>query len=623
MVTGIIEDLPQNTHLQFDCILSYVITDEPEWMSGWHALATPALTYIKLKPGIYFDEFEELIRDVPYTYIGEQLDEMGATYSNFLQPVKDIHLYSLAVDGQKPSRSLIYVYVFSAVGLLILLIACMNFMNLSTARSTNRSCEVGIRKVAGAHRSQLMRQFMGESLITFCIALVIALIMVGLLLPVYNNIAGTQFNTSTLMQPPIILSVIGLTILVGIGAGIYPAFVLSAFRPILVLKGSHKAGSRSVNMRKILVVGQFAISITLIVATLIVYRQLHFMKNQPLGFEKEQKLVLTLSGWDIIEDNFDQVKNEFLQHPSITGATATSGVPGTFINRLWIYPSEEKPENGQTPRILRCDQDFISAYDIGILAGRPFQKEMGTDRLSGNFIINEAAVTSFGWNSPEEAVDRQIMIGNRRDKYKVIGVVENFHWSGLQNAIEPMVLRFSSTFRYITLKVNTKNLPETVAFVEKKYDELFPNQVFEHFFVDTHFDRQYNFEERLGRIFRIFTFLGICIACLGLFAMATFTAQQRTKEIGIRKILGASVPSLVQLFSREFILLVAISNIVAWPIAYWAGVQWLRNFAYRISIEWWMFALAGTLATGIALLTVSAQAIKASHANPVDSLRYE
>ena len=592
-------------------------------MSGWHALDTPALTYIKLKTGVHPGAFEELIRDVPYTYIGEQLDEMGATYTNFLQPVRDIHLYSLSDDGQKPSRSLIYVYIFSAVGLVILLIACMNFMNLSTARSTTRSCEVGIRKVAGAHRNQLIRQFMGESLITFCIALMIALLMVGLLLPVYNNIAGSQFNTSILLHPAIIFSVIGLTVLVGIGAGMYPAFVLSAFRPITVLRGSHKTDSRSLNMRKMLLIGQFTISITLMVTTFIVYRQLHYMKNQSLGFAKEQKLVLTLSGWDIIEDNFDQVKNEFLQYPSITGATATSGVPGTFINRLWIYPSEEEPENGQTPRILRCDQDFISVYDIGILAGRPFQKEMGTDRLSGNFIINEAAVTSFGWNSPYEAVDRQIMIGDRRAKYRVIGVVENFHWFGLQNLIEPMVLRFSSTFRYITLNVDTKNLPETLVFVEKKYNELFPNQVFDHFFVDTNFDRQYNFEERLGRIFRVFTFLGIFIACLGLFGMAAFLAQQRTKEIGIRKILGASVLSLVQLFSREFILLVAISNIVAWPIAYYAGAKWLQNFAYRTSIDWLTFILAGALAIGIALLTVSFQSIKASLANPVDSLRYE
>lgn len=623
MVTGIVENPPQNSHLQFDCVLSYKITDEPEWMSGWHALATPALTYIKLKSGIHPDEFEELIRDVPYTYIGEQLDEMGTEYTNFLQPIRDIHLYSLSDAGKKPSRSLIYVYIFSAVGVLILLIACMNFMNLSTARSANRSCEVGIRKVVGAHRGQLIRQFVGESLIITFIALMVAVTTARLMLPLYNKLAGVQFTSSTLVQPVTILSLLTLTLLVGIGAGTYPAFFLSAFRPVSVLKGSDRTGSRALMMRKILVVSQFSISIMLIIATLIVYRQLHYMRNQSLGFEKEQKLVLTLSGWDIIEDNFDQVKNEFLQHPSLTAATAASGVPGKFINRLWIYPSEEEPENGQTPRILRCDQDFISVYGIQMLAGRSFQKEMGTDKLSGNFIINEAAVTSFGWNSPEEAVDKQIMIGTRRAKYQVIGVVENFHWLGLQNTIEPMVLRFVPIFRYITLNVNTKNLPETLVFVEKKYNELFPNQVFDHFFVDTNFDRQYNFEERLGRIFRIFTFLGIFIACLGLFGMAAFLAQQRTKEIGIRKILGASVPSLVQLFSREFILLVAISNIVAWPIAYYAGAKWLQNFAYRTSIDWLTFILAGALAIGIALLTVSSQSIKASLANPVDSLRYE
>jgi putative ABC transport system permease protein len=622
-VAGIVRNPPRNTHLQFECLLSYTITDEPEWMSGWHALATPALTYLKLKPGINPDEFEKLILNAPQTYIGEQLDELGARYTNFLQPVRDIHLYSLSAEGRKPSRNLIYACIFSIAGALILLIASMNFMNLSTARSATRSCEVGIRKVVGAHRHQLVRQFLGESLVTSMVSLLIAIMIAILTFPFYNDLAGTGYTAVTLFQPDIILGLLAIVLLVGTIAGTYPALFLSAFKPVSIFKGTLGAGSRSFVMRRILVISQFAISTILIVSTLIVYRQLHYMRSRPLGFEKDQKLVLTLSGWDIIEDNYDQVKDEFLQHPSITEATASSGVPGKFINRLWMYPSVEELDNGQTPMILRCDQDFTSVYGIKMAAGRPFRKEMGTDRLSGDFIINEAAVRSFGWDSPEESIDRQIMIGSQRSKYTVIGVVEDFHWYGLQNAIEPMVLRFVSTFRYITLNVQTENLPETLTFVEEKYNELFPNQVFEYFFVDTEFDRQYGFEERLGRIFRLFTFLGICIACLGLFGMATFMAQQRTKEIGIRKILGASVPNLVQLFSREFILLVAISNIIAWPIAYYAGRTWLQNFAYRVSLDWWIFILAGLLATGISLCTAGVQSMKVSLANPVDSLRYE
>ncbi|UCE18452.1 MAG: ABC transporter permease [Gemmatimonadota bacterium] len=623
MVTGIAENPPHNTHLQLDLFLSYTIADEPEWMSGWHALATPAFTYIKVKPGIHPDEFEDLIRHVPQTYIGEQLEEMGAEYTNFLQPVRDIHLYSLSAQGKRPARSLIYTYIFSVVGVLILLIAGMNFMNLSTARSANRSSEVGIRKVVGAHRGQLVGQFLGESLVTSFTSLAIAVTGVGLLLPFFNNFAGTQFTSSALLEPMIITILLFLALFIGIVAGIYPAFFLSAFRPISILQGSLRAGSRALMMRKILVVGQFAISIILIIATLIVYHQLDYMKNQPLGFEKERKLVLPLSSWDIIEDNYDHVKDQFLQHPSITAATATSGVPGKSINRLWMYPSEEESENGQTPMILRCDQDFISVYGIEMVAGRPFRKEMETDRLSGNFIINEAAVTSFGWNSPEEAVDRQIMVGSRRTPFQVLGVVKNFHWYGLQNAIEPVVLRFVSMFRYITLNVNTDNLPETLAFIEKKYGELFPNQVFEYFFVDRDFDKQYSFEERLGRIFRLFSFLGIFIACLGLFGMTAFIAQQRKKEIGIRKVFGAQVPGILLLLGTEFLKWVCVANIIAWPFAYYAGQKWLNNFAYRISLSVSTFISAGVLAICIALLTVSYQSIKSALANPVESLRYE
>jgi putative ABC transport system permease protein len=623
MITGVVKNPPQNTHLQFGILLSYEIIDEPPWMRGWHALAFPALTYIKLMPGVSPEEFEKQISRVPHEYIGEQLKEMGAVYTNFLQPIRDIHLYSYTEEGKKPSRNLIYIYIFSVVGVLILLIACMNFMNLSTARSANRSGEVGIRKVVGAKRGQLVRQFIGESLIISFISLIVALTIVHLALSLYNNLAGTQFTSSVLFQPTIILGSITLALFVGVAAGIYPAIFLSAFQPVSVLKGSLRAGSRGSIMRKVLVVGQFGISIALIIATIIVYRQLNYMRNQPLGFDKEQKLVLVLSGWDVIEDNYDIVKEEFLRHSSVTSATASSGVPGRGINRLWIYPSSDEPENGQTPMILRCDQDFISVYGIKMLAGRPFQKEMGTDKLSGNFIINEAAVKSFGWDSLEEAVDRQIMVGSRRDKYKVIGVVKDFHWYGLQNAIEPFVARFVSMYRYITLNVNTENLPQTLSFIEDKYGELFPDQVFEYFFVDTDFDRQYSFEERLGRIFRIFTFLGIFIACLGLFGMAAFIAEQRTKEIGIRKVLGAPVSGIVFLLSKEFIRWILVANIIAWPMAYFAVHRWLQNFAYRTNIGLEIFILSAVLALLIALFTVSFQAVKAATSNPVDSLRYE
>ena len=620
-VTGIVEDPPPNTDFQYKIIKSWKtveMAEEDHWRS-WDPGIAGTACFIKLSKGVDVSDFEGQIQKIPREFCGDELDKRGFEYKFFLLPLKKLHRITLSGDQIKSSSRLIYVYIFSAVGLLILLIACMNYMNLATARSANRATEVGMRKVVGAYRRQIVRQFLGESLLIVLIALVIALTMVQILLPQFNNLALTQFASQSLLHPGIMIGVILLLIFVALGAGSYPAFFLSSFKPISVLRGTLKSGAKGAVMRKTLVVGQFSISIALIICTLVIFRQIMYMKNRPLGFDKEQKLVITLKGWEMITDKYEIVKNEFLQHPSVLNATASSGVPGSMINRTYVYPYGEQETKGQAFRSLRCDHDFTEVYGLKLVAGRPFDKEVQSDTYEA-FIINESGVKAFGWDSPEEALGKELW--DRR--YPVIGVVRDYHWWGLQREIEPMIMRVvPDLFRSITLTVNTTNMPSTIAFLEKKYADLFPGDYFEYFFVDTNFEIQYRSEERLSRIFQILTILGIFIACLGLFGLASFIAEQRTKEIGIRRVMGATVSQVIVLLSREFTKWVLVANLIAWPLAYFAARKWLQNFAYRMSLGVDLFILAAAIALIIALCTVGYQAIKAAIANPADSLRYE
>ena len=620
-VTGIVRDPPLNTDFAYKIIKSWktVEMEEEDHWRTWHPGMAATACLIKLSEGVDAKDFEEQIQKIPYEFCGEELDKRGFEYKFFLLSLKKGHRVTLSGDQIKPSSSLIYVYIFSAVGLLILLIACMNYMNLATARSANRATEVGIRKVVGANRHQIVRQFLGESLLIVSIALVIAIALVQVFLPQFNRLALTQFTSQSLFNPAIVIGVILVLLTVSLGAGSYPAFFLSAFKPISILRGTLKSGSKGAVMRKVLVVGQFVISIALIICSLIIYRQILYMKNQPLGFDKEQKLVITLRGWEMITDKYETVKSEFLQHPAVLNATASSGVPGSMINRTYVFPFGEQDSKGQAFRSLRCDHDFAEVYGLEFVAGRPFNKKIQSDTYEA-FIINESGVKAFGWNSPEEALGKELW--DRR--YPVIGVVRDYHWWGLQRKIEPMIMRVvPDLFRSITLTVNTSDMQSTLSFLEKKYNELFPGDLFEYLFVDTNFDIQYRSEERLSRIFQIFTILGIFIACLGLFGLASFIAEQRTKEIGIRRVLGASVSQVIVLLSKEFTKWVLIANLIAWPLAYFVARKWLQNFAYRMAVGVEIFILAATLALIIALCTVGYQAIKAAISNPVDSLRYE
>ncbi len=431
--------------------------------------------------------------------------------------------------------------------------------------------------------------------------------------------AQTSFRAADLFHPTILAGAAVFLVLVGVGAGSYPAFVLSSSRPGSVFKGARQLGARGAGMRKALVVGQFSISIALIAATLIIQAQIGFMKSQPLGFDRNQKLAFHLKSWGLMETSYENVKAEFLRHPAVRSATASSGVPGAMINRTYVYPTGEQKDQGQPFRSLRCDADFFKVYGVKLVAGRMFDKALATD-VNGVQMINEAGVKAFGWSSPEEALGKRLFNSGK----PIVGVIEDFHWWGLQRPIEPMLVGFEpELLRTITLTVDMAKLKDVLAFVETTYKALFPGDAFEWFFVDRNFDLQYRAEERTARLFQVFAGVGIFIACLGLFGLAAFLAEQRTKEIGIRKVLGATSGGLIVLLSSEVARWVLASNLLAWPLAFFAGRAWLQSFAYKTTLGPGVFIAAAALALGIALLTVGGQAWKAASSDPVKSLRFE
>jgi len=620
-ITGVVKDCPENTHLKYDLIASLETLKDWNEMSNWHS--TMFYTYLKLKPGVNVQEFSQQVSRLDYKYIGEQLKSWGEIDHYFLQPLASIHLHSHLQYEIEPPGNPVYITIFSFVGLFILIIACLNFMNLSTARVANRAKEVGLRKVVGAQKLQLIGQFLGESLLVAYLSLGLAMIIARFAVPLLKDLAGISLNFDALFMPWVLLFLIGGAFLVGIASGLYPALVLSAFRPVVTLKGIQRTGSRSLALRTVLVVVQFAISVMLIIGTITMYKQFIFMKNQYLGFKKEQKLILPLRGGIDIQENFASVKDMFSRHSSVTGVTVSSNVPGRGVSNYFVSLVGEDDTKNQSMFHMYFDDDFVLDYGIEIVAGRAFQKEIKTD-LMGAFLINEEAVKAFGWSHPKEALGMRVRTGYGGRVNPIIGVTKNFHYRGLQSEVEPLVMEFlPSTFKYITLSINITDLNENLDFVKSQWKSLWPGHPFEHFFLDTDFNRQYREDEQIGNVFGIFTFLGLFIAYLGLLGLASFAAETRTKEIGIRKVLGASVGGIALLLSRQFTKWILIANCIAWPVAYYFMNKWLQNFAYRINIGLWIFVLAGALTLMIALLTVSFQTIKAATANPVDSLRYE
>ncbi len=501
----------------------------------------------------------------------------------------------------------------------------MNFINLSAVLSSTRTKEVGLRKVVGAKRVDLVWQFLGESFLITVIAFLFALLFINLLLPLFNQMAGTELSMTGMKQPAVLFSLIGLLLLVSIGAGCYPAFFITIFKPVAILQGKLALGAKGSLMQKTLVVGQFAISIFLVICTITVFQQLDFMKGRALGFNRHQKLILPIkSNLSHFRRNYEAIKSDFKNHVNITGAAASSKVAGEKDNSgYYLWPKNMEKNKPIRLKVITIDFDFLSEYDIHMAAGRPFLRGMGNDP-AGAFLINEAGVKHLGFKSAEDALGKEFKAHYHRKTKRIVGVTKNFHFLGMQEVVEPLIMDIEdSLMRVLTLSVTTENIGETIKFVRKKWEEHFPGVPFEYSFLDDDFDRVYRYEEQMGRLLGIITLLGISVASLGLLGLAAFIARMRKKEISIRRVLGASTANILVIMSRQFVTLVLTSGLIALPVAYFAVNKWLQDFAYRINLGWFTFLIAAVSALIIAIITVSFQGARVAAANPADTLRCE
>ena len=620
-VTGVMENTPGNTHHDFNMLVSWTSLGDWSALDNWHSTMFP--TYVKLRPDTDTEAFAEAISGLAYTYVPMDLEAQKQDYKYNLQPISDIHLYSDYGFESKPTGSANSVYIFSIIGFMILLIAVLNFVNLSTARAENRAKEVGMRKVMGAQRFSLIKQHMGEALLFSFFSVLIAVFLFVLALPWYNQLVNINFDFSILLNPKVAAGILGITFVVGLLAGFYPALVLSSFNPMGMFKTQGK-NSRGAVLRKVMVVGQFSISVILIIGTLTVFKQLQHMMNKELGFETEQMLVIPIRGGFDREEKQDLIKNEFNSLAAVEHVTLSSSVPGRGVSNFAIRIDREENDMTQSMYHLFVDYDFSDTYGLEMIAGRDFPEQRQSDSLS-SFVINEAAVKSFGWLTPEDALGNFIQTGAGGFAAEIIGVFKDFNFESVDQETDPLVLSNNDNWyrSLITLSLNSGDIPGTINQVEASWNSLFPDKAFDYFFLDESFNAQYADFERTGNILLTFSFLAIFIACLGLYGLATFAAQQKTKEIGIRKVLGATVASLTFTVSKDFLILVFIAIGLSVPIAWWLVSSWLEQFAYRISPDYSLFLIAGGIALLITILTVSWQSIKSALADPVKSLRSE
>ena len=617
VVTGIIKDMPENSRIQADMIISMTTLTQklnPHLDEQWGNYGAEA--YILLKPGTNAHALQAKFPAFLEERNGKEMKQSQMFAILFLEKLKEVYLYSTR-NGNN-TGNINNVYIFSIVAVFILLIACINFINLTTARSAERAKEVGIRKVVGAAKQELTRQFIGESVLLCILAFLLSIALTALLLPLFNHLAGKTIQQGIFSNMQYLLILLLAAIGIGLLAGIYPAWVLSSFKPISVLKGRFSTGAKGIVLRKTLVVSQFTISIALIIGTIIVYNQMNYMRNRNLGFSKDQMMVIDTQG--------DRAKEAFKQSlagiPNIKSIALSSSVPGG--GNPGAYSEIENIKGDLQVANLDLyfvDYDYIPQFKIKMIAGRAFSKEFLTDTTQA-MVLNEAAVKMFGYTSAEQAIGKRFKQWGREGK--IIGVMKDFHFQALQEPIKPLSMRIEPEgCELVSVNVAAAHLPATIAAIEKSWQTMIPNRPFSYFFLDEYFDRQYRSEERFGKLFLNFSILAIFISCLGLLGLASYSTMQRTREIGIRKVMGASVSNIINLLSKEFLVLVIVSFFIAAPVAWYFMHQWLRDFAYRINISWWVFVAAGLTALLIALFTISFQAIRAAIANPVKALRSE
>jgi putative ABC transport system permease protein len=616
-VTGIMKDIPENSQIKVDMVLS-MSTIKKAWNEGldqqWGSYGSQA--FIQVKPGTDYKALEKKFPGFIQKRNGdwEKKSQMFATL--FLEPLRDVYLHTTRNGSSTGNMN--NVYIFSIVAIFIISIACINFVNLTTARSAERAREVGIRKVVGALRSQLTGQFIGESLIICLIAFLLSIGLVTLLIPSFNTVAGKTVAEGLFSHPSYLLMLFGAALGIGLLAGFYPALVLSSFKPVVVLKGRFSTGARGILLRKGLVITQFTISIALIIGTIVVYRQMSFMRNRELGFSKDQMIVVNTNN----DDGKDAFKQSLQGLPMVKSVSMSGSVPGSGNPGAY---SEIENIKGETQianlDLYFVDFDYLNHYKIKLLAGRGFSRDFMTDTTQA-MVMNEAAIKMFGYTKPEQAIGKKFKQWGREGK--IIGVIKDFHFRGLQTPIKPLSMRMEPrNVSLVSVNVTGKDIKGTLKAIEDKWKAAIPNKPFNYYFLDEQFDKQYRAEERFGKLFFNFAVLAIFISCLGLLGLASYSTMQRTKEIGIRKVMGASVSNILNLLSRDFLVLVIISFFVAAPAAWYFMHEWLKDFAYRTDIAWWVFAASGILAVIIAISTISFMAVKAAMANPVKSLRTE
>ncbi len=602
-VTGVVKDVPDNSFLRFNFLVPYSHLEATGYdVTNWNS--HDCQIYVLLHKNVAHEQVEDKIYGMIQNHAPDSESYLR------LQPLKQTRLYTLG--GELGSMK--YVYVFSVIALFILVIACINFMNLATARSTKRAREVGLRKVVGARRIQIIRQFFGESVVLTIVALGFSLFIVEALLPLFNILSEKNLKFDLSGNMAIFASLVGIVLFTGLLSGSYPALFLSSFLPGRVLKSSYRSSSSSSVLRKILVVFQFSLSIVLIISTTVIYSQLQYIQSKDLGFDKENLIYIGIN--DRIKENYNAIKNEILQNAHILNMTRTFQLPSYNRYSAPVEWEGKRPDQNIDFNISLVDPDYLDTLKLELVHGRNFSYEFSTD--TSNYILNEEAVKQMGLEFP---IGKWLEHG---DKGEIIGVVKNYHYMPFTYEIQPLILYYNpSYYRYTMLRISGSDVPQTLGFLANIWNKFAPEFPFEYHFLSEDYEQIYRTEHRLGELFRYFTFLAIFISCLGLFGLASFMAEQRTKEIGIRKVLGATVSSVTMLLSKEYTKWVMLANILSWPAAYFAMRKWLQGFAYQVDMSVLTFFLAGVLTLAIALLTVSYQAIKAAVANPVEALRHE
>ncbi|GAB3175421.1 ABC transporter permease [Telluribacter humicola] len=628
-VTGVMKDMPANSHLKADMLRSYVTFvnqttrdgNGPETAWQWDG----CLTYVQLRPDANPQALEAKFPALVDKLAGEDHRKYNSSAVYLLQPLKDIHLYSHYMEEAEPNGDGTTVYLLLGVAFFIVFIAWVNYVNLATARAINRAKEVGVRKAVGSLRSQLIGQFLAESALLNGLAVALALVLVALVIPLFNELSGQELTLSLLGNAEFWLALMALYVTGVFFSGLYPAFVLSGFQPIAVLKGKISTSGQGIILRKSLVVMQFTASLFLLVGTFVVFRQIKYMREQALGINIDQTLIVNppiVRNDSTYMNQMTAFKQELLRQPSIKHITASTVVPGqpSDWNAGGIRLVGTDEAKGKQYRVIGVDYDFRKAYDIKLLAGRDFSKEFGSDPKA--VLFNKMAAKHLGFDQPEQAIGKQIDFWGQT--FTIVGVTDNFHQQSLRDAYEPLILRLiPDVGGYFSVKMETGDINNTIEKVQAEWNRFFPGNPFEYTFLDDRFNEQYRADQRFGQVFGLFTVLAILVACLGLFGLASFTIVQRTKEIGIRKVLGASVMGILQLFYREFAFLIILAFIVATPLAWYATSQWLQTYAFRITPDWELFVFPFVLVLTIALLIVSYQTLKAALMNPVRSLRSE